>query len=146
MDFFWIDLSDRDLWLLGAAGVCFTWLVSHALAFWRDSFRRLTKARIAFRSALNPDIAEVASPSRIPDDKVYVFLASNFHKHNAAVLEFSAHLGGFKQRSLTKDWAAYASNIEEIRQRYDALSGTSEASVRRALAVSRLKKIVSHGS
>ena len=141
-----IDLSDGDLWLLGLFGACLALLVPHRLAVSRDSRARTAQAVGGFRVAFNTDIAEIANSSRIPDNLVYVHLARRFPVHAVAVSEFGHHLGFFARRRLAEDWSAYANTVDEIRQRYDALSGTPEAEARRKLAVERLQSIVSHGS
>lgn len=141
-----IDLTDGDLWLLGALGACLALLLSHRLNVSRATQQRVAEAQSEFRAAFNTDIAEVANSSRIPDNFVYVHLARRFPVHAAAVCDFGTYLGLFARRRLAEDWSAYASSIDEIRQRYDAPSGTTEAEVRRKLAVQRLQRIVSHGS
>lgn len=124
----------------------FAALIGGFLLLYVHRRNRLAAASSVFRAAFNTDIAEIANPSRLPDDKVYVFLAQHFSAHKAAILEFSAYLNSRARCRLIKDWSTYASSTDEIRQRYDALSGTAEAEARRKLAVERLQKIVSHGS
>lgn len=141
-----IELSDGDLWLLGLLGACLALLVPHLLAVSRASREQTAEAKAGFRAAFNTDIAEIANSSRIPDNLVYVHLARRFSVHAAAVNNLGNHLGFFARRRLAEDWSAYANSVDEIRQRYDALSGTTEAEARRKLAVERLQTIVSHGS
>ena len=104
MNFYGINLSDRDLWLLGGLGLCLTWLISHRLAIWRENHNRLLAASAIFRTTFNTDIAEVANPARLPE--IYVYLAQKFPAHDAAVKEFAAHLPRRRRCRLAIDWAA----------------------------------------
>lgn len=143
MNFYGLILSDTDLWLLSGLALCVAWLVSHRLAIGRENHNRLLAASAAFRTTFNADISEVANPARLPE--VYVYLAQRFPAHDAAVKEFAAYLPQRRRCRLTKDWAAYGKDINELRQRYNTVSGHPEAETRRQLAVERLKKVVAHG-
>ena len=143
MNFYGLNLSDRDLWLLSALGVCLAWLVPHRLAIRRENQNRLLAASVVFRNTINTDISEVANPARLPD--IYVYLAQKFPAHDAAVREFATYLSRRRRCRLLNDWAAYGNDINELRQRYNTISGHPEAESRRRLAVERLRKVVAHG-
>ena len=107
MNLFRFVLSNSDLWLLGAAGVCVAWLVPHWLAVSRQSREAFRSASIAFRAAFNDSLVRLKTES---SEDPAVFLQQSFGAHEIAVSEFLGYLSWWQRQRFVKAWQEYHCN------------------------------------
>jgi len=99
------------LWLLGGAGVCVAWLVSHWLNISRENRTRLRIASDNLCSIFNPALAFLeecrlhGSDHERPDASA--FLREAYISHDAAIRQFRSFVGRLRRRAYDKAWQHY---------------------------------------
>jgi hypothetical protein len=108
---------------------------------WRNSFGA---ASAAFRAAF----AETLTTLRRSDRGTVSILRSTFSSHEAAVAEFSRHLGWYARRRFLRAWRTYhqVQGVEYLEQYspFVAAAGGVARRDRRALAIQRIEVLLSY--
>lgn len=100
MNLFGFDLSVSDLWLLGAASVCFGWL----FVFWRDRHARYVIACATFRAAID---RELGSVSVTWPDNIDRFLRAHYPALLSAIREFKHYIPWWEKRGFDRAWLCF---------------------------------------
>jgi hypothetical protein len=119
MNFFGIFLSDRELWLLGAAGACCTLLISHRLSLWREKKARYIAAASSLRASFAAHLSSLRVGSGRTAGHLLAALIKDFPMHATEMKKFKPFVFYKNRAAYEKACQEYAEIVTTRRDEID---------------------------